>query len=531
MLNRRAVLLAGPAVLGLLASGCAAPTPAGGSGSDPRSMLLADGYEPESLNPLLGYGLEGASKFYDGLLAFDGRSELRPALAAAPPRPSPDARSWTVTLREGVRFHDGTPFDAEDVVATYRAATDPAYASTVGSDYAMVERVSALDPRTVRFDLAYPYSAFPARMVLGIVPSEALAEPAPLAESPLNTRPVGTGPYELVEWRRGDQMTWRANEDYWGGAPAIKDVTVAFAEDDNTRAQRLRSGEFDGTVLPPVLAESVGRDGYRTVYHETADYRAIALPNDHPVTGDPAVREALNLAVNRQGMIDALLGGHGTPAHTPIPGSMAEEHEPAATFPFDPDRAARILDEAGWRAGPDGVRQRGGQRAEFTVMYFADDSLREDLARAFASDAAAIGVHVELAGVDRAAVPARLDTDGIVLGGGNPVDADPQSYDSLHSSAIGTGTYNNPGKYRNAEVDAALDAARRSTDPAERAAHYRTVQRAYVEDPGLVYLTFIDHAYVMREGVWDGYRPVVEPHTHGTTWGPWWNLQDWKPAA
>ncbi|MDI2028318.1 ABC transporter substrate-binding protein [Saccharopolyspora sp. TS4A08] len=494
-------------------------------------MLLADGYEPESLNPLLGYGVEGAAKFYDGLLAFDGREELRPALATEAPQANADATSWTVKLRDGVRFHDGTPFDAEDVVATYRAAIDPAYASTVSSDYDMLADVQAVDPHTVRFDLKFPYSAWPSKLVLGILPDEALKTPAPQENSPLNTRPVGTGPYQLVEWRQGDQMTWRANPGYWGGPPAVHDITVVFAKDDNTRAQRLAAGEFDGTVLPPVLAESAARDGFRVVHHETADYRSIALPNGHPVAGDRAVRTALNLAVDREGMIKALLGGHGKPAHAPIPPSMGASHEPAATFPHDPRQAARILDDAGWRVGSDGIRERNGTRAKFTVLYFADDSLRRDLATGFASDAREIGIEVELAGVDRSAVAGRLNTDGIVLGGGNPIDPDAQVYSSLSSSVIGTGTYNNPGQYRNAEVDAALDSARRELDPARRAEFYRQAQRAYVADPGLVYLAFIDHSYVLRDGDHTGYQAPVEPHTHGTTWGPWWNVETWKPRA
>ncbi|MER7016338.1 hypothetical protein ABT324_33345 [Saccharopolyspora sp. NPDC000359] len=133
--------------------------------------------------------------------------------------------------------------------------------------------------------------------------------------------------------------------------------------------------------------------------------------------------------------------------------------------------------------------------------------------------------------MDRSAVAARIGTEGIVLGGGNPIDPDPQVYNSLHSSVIGSGTYNNPGQYRNAEVDAALDRARQELDPAKRAEFYRQAQRAYVADPGLVYLAFVDHSYVMRDGGWNGYQPPVEPHTHGTTWGPWWNIEDWTPAA
>ncbi|SDP43840.1 peptide/nickel transport system substrate-binding protein [Actinopolyspora xinjiangensis] len=527
MLNRRTLITSSMAALAVASTSCAAPS--GTGGGDPANMLLADGYEPSSLNPLLGYARWGAAKFYDGLLAFDGNGRLRPALAAEQPRPSDDARTWTVRLRRGVKFHNGEPFGARDVVATYRAAIDPAYAATISSGLSMLDEVEAVDEHTVRFRLNVPYAAWPARMVMGILPASALAEAIPQERSPLNTQPVGTGPYRLAEWRRGERMVWRANRNYWGGTPRIGEITVVFATDDNTRAQRVQAGEFDGTVLPPLLAERVGGGAYRTVHHDTADYRAITLPADHPVTGDPAVRMALNLAANRSEMVDSLLGGHGEPAYTPIPPSMERFHEPEARLEFDQRRAREILEEGGWRSGSDGIRTRNGTRASFTVMYFADDTLRKKFAQAFASDAGKVGVRVELAGVDRTEAAERIGTDAIVLGGGTPLDPDPQMYPGLHSSMIGTGTYRNPAKYRNSRVDAALDAGRNTVGEAERARHYKEAQRAYVEDPGLVYLAFIQHSYVVRTGVWNGYQPVVEPHTHGTTWGPWWNVEDWTP--
>ncbi|SFD78686.1 peptide/nickel transport system substrate-binding protein [Actinopolyspora alba] len=526
MLNRRTLISSSLAAFAVAGTACAAPERSGG---DPRTMLLADGYEPSSLNPLLGYARAGAAKFYDGLLAFDGNGRLHPALAAEQPTPTDGARTWTVRLRRDVRFHDGGSFGARDVVATYRAAVDPAYAATISSGLSMLADVEAVDEHTVRFRLNIPYAAWPARMVMGILPESALAEAVPQGESPINTQPVGTGPYRLAEWRRGERMVWRAHENYWGGTPRISEITVVFATDDNTRAQRVQAGEFDGTVLPPLLAERVGNGSYRTVHHDTADYRAITLPADQPVTGDPAVRMALNLAANRSEMVDSLLGGHGEPAYTPIPESMGRFHEPEAKLEFDQRRARRILDEAGWRPGSDGIRTKDGTRASFTVMYFADDTLRKKFAQAFASDAGKVGVRVELAGVDRSEAAERIGTDAIVLGGGSPLDPDLQMYSGLHSSMIGTGTYRNPAKYRNERVDSALDAGRSTVEPAERARHYKAAQRAYVADPGLVYLAFIQHSYVVRTGVWEGYEPVVEPHTHGTTWGPWWNVEKWTP--
>ncbi len=315
-------------------------------------MVLADGYEPESLHPLLGYGAEGASKFFDGLVAHDANRDLQPALAAQLPVAAADNLSWTVRLREGVTFHDGSGFDADDVLATYRALLDPAYAASVRSDYVMLTGVEKIDPTTVRFTLAYPDAAFPHRLALGIVPAEAVATPAPLEASEFGSAPVGTGPYRFAEWRRGTSMQLTANEDYFGGPPAVKTITVVFATDDNTRAQRMRAGEFDGTVLPPALAQTFADSEYQVHDHPSADYRTITLPTANPVTANPAIRLALNHAVDRQGMIDALLAGKGAPASTPIPQVLAEYAEPSAQFRFDRAEAERILDEGGWVRGP-----------------------------------------------------------------------------------------------------------------------------------------------------------------------------------
>ncbi|GAA5168251.1 ABC transporter substrate-binding protein [Pseudonocardia eucalypti] len=521
-------LITGAVVVCAVAA-CAGPTENAGRGDtrDGSTIVLADSYEDEALNPLLGYAQEGASKIFDGLVSYDAQRRMLPALAERLPTPAPDLRSWTVTLREGVRFHDGSTLGAEDVVATYRALIDPARGSTVRSDSRDLAGVTQLDPRTVRFELKHPSATLPSRLTMGILPSEALAGGGPLLDSPVNSRPVGTGPYKLAEWRRGTSMTLVANADYWGGPPTISKIVVVFAVDDNIRAQRMRSGEFDGTVLPPALADTFVGGDYRVLHHRTADYRTITMPSGNPVTADPAIRLALNYAVDRPGMIDALLAGHGVPAYSPIPPVLGEYVEPAAGFRFDRAEAARILDAAGWLPGPDGIRVRDGQRAQFTLMYSATDSVRKDLAQAFTSDARAAGIAVALAGLGWEAIEPRMGADAVVLGGGNPFDPEIVSYPLLHSSYSGDG-FNNPGSYRNPEVDAALDAARAAPDTATRVAELRRMQREYTAAPGFVFLAFLDHSYVTRDD-WTGYQEVVEPHTHGTTWGPWWNVERWVP--
>lgn len=535
---RPAVLGLGLAALTALA-GCSAPGSAGdGDAEQSRRLVLADAYEPEALNPVAGHGETGYSKVYDGLVRLQGGSglpELEPALAAELPTVDEAGTTWTVPLRTGVEFSDGTSFGAEDVVATYEAVLDPASASPIATNYAMVAEVTAVDEQTVQFRLAYPYAAFPTKLLLGIAPAEALAVPGPAEESALNTEPIGTGPYLLTE-RRGDRTVYTANPEYWDGEPEVEELVVVYVPDDNTRAQRMASGEFDGTTLPPLLADTLAEtDGLSVVGHPSADTRSVSLPAGDPVTGDPAVRLALNHAVDRDAMVESILGGHGVPAYTPVPEVLGDAHAPDATFTHDPDLARQLLDEAGWVPGEDGVRVRDGVRAEFTLMYFPEETLRRDLAQAFASDALAVGVEVDLEAVDRPQFRPRIPVDAGLLGGGDvPYDPDTQLYAALHSvytqDGVG-GPFDNPSDYANPAVDAALDEGRRSTDPAVRTAAYQEVQREFVAAPPAVMLVFLEHVYVMRDGDWTGTEPVLEPHSHGVSWGPWWNLREWRPAG
>ncbi|WUI03516.1 ABC transporter substrate-binding protein [Spirillospora sp. NBC_00431] len=505
---------------------CAEPK----SSSNADGLVLADPYEDESLSPLMGFAEEGMSKLYDGLMTHDARRRPRPALAAEPPRPSADAKTWTVRLRSGVRFHDGTTFGPEDVVATYKALLDPKAASPVASSFRMLADVRHTGADAVEFRLKHPYAPFPHKLILGIVPSEAVTG-GRVEAAPINSRPVGTGPYRLAEWRRGERLVLTANPGYWGGAPKVQRLTVLFVPDDNTRAQRMTRGDFDGTVLPPALAGTfAGKSGTTTYHHASADYRGVMLPQKNPVTADLAIRKALNLAVDREGMIRALLSGRGKPAYGPIPRVLGEFSDPSATFRHDPAEAARLLDAAGWRAGAGGVRSKDGEAARFTLMYPPDDSVRKALANGFASDAGKIGVKVDLAGLGWDAIEPRMDHDALLMGGGTPLDPDLVAYGLLHSSQAEDG-FNNPGSYEDPQVDAALDRGRRTLDTAARADAYRAVQRRLTETPPWVFLVFLDHSYVVRGQV-PGYQPVVDPHVHGVlSWGPWWNLEKWARPA
>ena len=181
------------------------------------------------------------SPIYDGLLRPEPSSSDKvpnfvPALAAEMPKHNADSTKWTVKLKEGVKFSDGSDFDAEDVKASYDVAKDISVGSEVVSRYDIIDEVQIQDPHTVVFKLRSPLAEMLSRLTYAIAPSEMLGKGA-ITQSKLNTEPVGTGAYHLKE-RRGDETIFEANDNYFDGAPEVKELVVTTAADDTARAAR-----------------------------------------------------------------------------------------------------------------------------------------------------------------------------------------------------------------------------------------------------------------------------------------------------
>ncbi|WP_055611242.1 ABC transporter substrate-binding protein [Streptomyces phaeochromogenes] len=516
--------LATAAALATVASACSAPSE-GGSGDAATSAVVGIAYEPETLSPLLGFGKDGNSKIFDGLLTHDADLKLKPALAAALPEVSDDGRTYTYALREGVKFSDGEPFTAKDVVFTYETILDEKTNNASKGELDAIESVEAKGDDTVVFRLKYPYAPFAERTVLPIAP-EHMAGGQDVNTGSFGTEPVGTGPYKLTKWSKGEQLVLEANSGYWGGTPKIERFTMAIIKDDDVRATRLRSGDLDGAILPPNLAKAFRGSGQKTYAAKSFDYRTVTLPTGNKVTGNTAVRRALDIAVDRQAMVDGILEGAGKVAYGPVP-TDSEWFTEGTERTYDPKKARKVLDAAGWKPGRDGIRVKDGVRASFPLWYVSGDKLRQDHALAYASDAKKIGVEVEVQAGTWEVIEPRMPKDAVLAGGGSPADPDFDQYPLLRSDLAGDG-FNNMGWYDNATVDRALKAGRESGDRAERKAAYDTVQRELVKNPGYTFLTHIDHLYVVDDRFGD-LSTQVEPHDHGLAAGPWWNVEDWRP--
>lgn len=538
--------LAVPASCVLLAA-CSAPTAPTGSGGEGQAtqsdgtqnqVVLLENQELGFYNPLLGSGRNGESHVYDSLYKIGAGNDPEPVpdLAADAAVPNDDFTQWTVKLKDGISFSDGSSFGPEDVVATYKAILDPGFASSESSSLELLADVKPEGKDSVVFELNEPFTEFDQRLYIAIAPSEAFDfdHPVNAEEMELNSHPIGTGPY-VLDSLRADEAVFSVRDDYWGDKPEVQRIVVRLNQDENSRAQQIKTGEGDGTALEARLADAVAKqDGLQAVHYQTLDWRGITLPTDNPVTGDDAIRMALNLGVDREKMIADVYGGHGTPTSTFITEAYGDAYDPDSEFPYDPEQAQQVLDAAGWKMGDDGIRVKDGQRASFEVIYFPNrDAARKDLTLAAASDLKKIGIEIIPVSKESSAVTEEVyRTSAVMLGGGGePYTVDGQIYHVLHSKYAKPGVgakWDNASNYVNPKIDKLLDEARVEGDATKRAELYRQLQKEYRQKPGMLVLTYGAHSYVMRDQGYQIDEQIIEPHAHGVNFGPWYSIDSWR---
>lgn len=424
-----------------------------------------------------------------------------------------DSTEWTVPLKKDISFSDGSPFGPEDVVATYKAIIDPRFASTEATAVESIDDVTLGGDHTVKFHLKHPDSEFDRRIYRAIAPSEVFdfTNPVKAEDMKINSGPIGTGRYKVTSLRP-DEAILEARDGYWSDAPETKKIVIRHNTDDNTRAQQMRVGEGDGTMLEAKLADTVAKAKDISAEHiESLDWRGISLPAAHPVAGDDAIRMAVNLSVDRQKMIDDIYAGHGTPTSTFITDSYGDAYDKDSEIPHDTKKAEKILDDAGWVKGSDGIRVKDGQRAEMDVIYFPNrDAARKDLTLAAASDLKAIGIQINPVAKDSSAVTEEVcNSTPVMLGGG-----------------VGA-KWDNASDYVNPEIDKLLDQARSESNKDKRNKLYKKVQQEYRKKPAMLALTYGAHSYVLNDHGMKTGDQIVEPHSHGSLFGPWYNIEEW----
>ena len=518
------ILLA--AVMLLSAAGCGSQeTEAVKNGSEEAGDVTAGSVEGTTLvygsndytriNPAMDEHGEINILIFDGLTAHDGENQVVPALAKSWDYDA-DTYTYTFHLEENVKWQDGEPFTAEDVKFTIEAIMDPENGSENAPNYEDVEEIDVVDAHTVSFQLSAPNAAFLDYMTMAILPEHLLAG-EDMQESDFFRHPIGTGAYKIESWDVGQAITLVKNEDYFKGAPNIDRIVFKIVPDDNAKAVQMQSGELDLVQLTPKDAKSFeGKEGITCYEMKTSDYRGIMynFNNDYWQKNKDII-PAINYAIDRQAIVDAVLLGEGITAYGPLQRNQYDNPD-VEHYDYDPQKAKEVLEAAGCMMGEDGYYYRDGEKIGFVLSVGAGDQARLDIAQAAAQQLKEVGIDCTVE------VPVEVDWGGqmaYLIGWGSPFDADDHTY-----KVFGTGKGANYSSYSDPLVDQYLTEARESDDPAVRAEAYDKFQEELAENPAFTFICYIDANYVAKDTIQGISADTVMGH-HGV--GIFWNVCEW----
>lgn len=488
-LTRRTMLAGGAAI----ALSLSALTPSIAQ-SPPGVLVVGQVAEPQALDP---HAVTAVNDFrilmnvYDGLVRYaSGTLEVEPALATSWDI-SDDGTVYTFTLRDGVNFHDGSPFNAEAVVFNFERMLndDHPYHDTgpfpLSFFFSAIENVEAVDDLTVRFTLNAPYAPFLSNLAY---PTGLIVSPAAVMEhgAEFGRNPSGTGAFTFAEWRSNEAVVIEANPDYWDGAPDLQAVVFRPITDANTRVAEMLSGGIDMMVeVPPVALSEFQGDTFNIVEQAGPHVWFLILNmREGPFTSQ-LVRQAANYAVNKTALVEEVLEGTAAVAAGPTPPAFAwaynEELEP---YPYDPDRARELLAEAGM------------ENPEVTFFVTEGGSGMLDpvaMGTAIQADLEAVGFDVTIETYEWNTFLGRVNPG---LEGQADMaemawmtnDPDTLPYLALRTEAWPEQGGFNSGYYSNPEVDALLEEARTATDQDRRAELYREMQVIVQQDAPWVFV-------------------------------------------
>ena len=472
---------------------------------------------------------EVGSLIYDGLVKLDKDLNMVPAMAASWTY-SRDCLDLTFKLRRDVKWHDGRPFTAEDVLFTYQTMINPKTPAPFKEGFLLVKDVQAPDPYTVHVRYEKPYARAVETWSTYMLPKHLLqsfAEAGTLRESPQNSRPVGTGPYRFQEWKPGEKVVLISNPDYYEGRPYLSRVVYRVIPSQATIFLELKAKGVDyvSTLTGIQYARQTEYPAFRKAYNKfrypASDYTFLGFNLKDPRFADRRVRQAFAHAINKQELIDGVRLGLAREATGPIrPGTWAYTDK-VKRFDFDPAKARELLAQAGWkdRDGDGVVEDKDGKPFTVTIRTNQGNDERKKIAEIIQQRLKEIGIHADIQLIEWAAFikefvkPRRFEV--VVLGLGTGID--PDQFVVWHSSQRGPDQMNRTG-YANPEVDALLEAGRSSCVQSERVRYYYRLQEILAEDLPMIFLYYRDAL------------PVVAARIHGVSPAPagiLYNFDEW----
>jgi peptide/nickel transport system substrate-binding protein len=498
-----------------LATGCSKETASqggqsGNSWTKPHVLTYGDFGDVTTLNTHLA---QFADTQYIGqltgawLIRWDEHNGPYPELATEIPTTqnggvSADGLSITYHLRRGVKWSDGAPFSADDVVFSTHVVLNPANNEIGRLGWNQITKIDEPDKYTVVYHLSKPYSPFietffsTAGANPSILPKHLLAQYPNINNVPYNEKPIGIGPFVVDRWDRGSQVVMSANPLYWRGRPKLDQIVFKIIPDRNTLLAQLESHEIDlwPLVAPAYLKQAQQIQGYSVLRQPSYLWNHFDFNTTRPGMNDVVVRQALRYATNRRELRDKIGHGVGTLAEVPTPLSAPYAVRGVPLVPFDLARANELLDKDGWVRGADGVRAKGGARLSFSFVTTAGSQDVDNLIALIQQDWQKIGVVVTVKHVPASLLFAPAESGGVIYGTNwdvatfawqNEAIGD---YSQLYSCAAFPPNGQNDPRWCNHTADAAMHALYAHYDQTERNADVAVFAREFAHDvPVLIY--------------------------------------------
>lgn len=435
-----------------------------------------------------------AGSIYHALLTYDANLNLIPQLAESF-QVSPDNLTITFKLKPNLTFADGSPLTSKDVSATFHALIAPDTKTPYADDYLRVSKFETPDPLTIRVSYAEPFApSLSSWAGLLVMPAKVIAETKSFNDTKLKDQPLGSGPYKLARWRRGQDLLLIANDKSFE-KPYISQLYMRTLPDQSTQWLELKAGNLDETSLTPLAYTRLTdadwfKNTYNTYRYLSSAYTYMGFNLKDPLFADKHVRQALSYAVDRQGLINAALFGQGEPLASIIkPGTWAYNTK-LEPYPFNPKKAQELFAKAGWTKGPDGILTNAkGEKFRFTLSTNQGNEVRIKTAQILQKFFADVGVQMDIRVQEWSTFLTNTiqprNFQAVLMGWTLPAEPDP--YDVWHSSKTKPSEFNLVS-FNNKEADAAIVASRSTFNQAERKKHLDRLQEILSDEQPYLWL-------------------------------------------
>lgn len=463
--------------------------------ANPNVLVVGITSGPNNLDPRIGTDdVSGkiAQLIFNNLMTLDDHLRVAPDLAER--LDNPDPTTYVVSLKQGVRFHDGHELTSADVVHTFRSLLDPAFVSPRKGAFRMVKAIDARDRYTVVFTLKEPFGSFPVNLVIPVIPAG--------APSNFREHPVGTGPYKFVRYATDDRIELARFDDYFGGRPQNDGLVLRIVPDDIMRGLELRKGTMDVVVndLAPDIVYQLGQDpNLQLVKAPGVDYQYIGVNMRDPILRNKLVRQAIAYAIDKNAIIAHLRRGLAIPATGLLPPVSWAYSPGVPAYRYDPARARELLDQAGYRDTDGGAHPRLRLSLKMSNVEF--NRLQASVIQ---ENLRAVGIDLDVRAYEFATLYADVLKGNFQLyflqwvGG---AVADPDILRRVfHSTQVPPSGFNR-GYFTNDRVDYLLDQAAAATTEAQRLQFYGAVQALVAEEQPYISLWCKTNVAVARRSL------------------------------